>query len=269
MTNPESENQISSIEMLLSSDDSVDFQSAVDSLRNLQGSARIDAITKLLADPSAQLALGAARAIGELECVEAGDLLINLVQEPGEWFGHEDRRAIRIASVMSLGQLKYRPAIEPLLELLDKGHDTDLQLEIIKTLGSIGCEESIGPLVRAVRSRSWMALSAAGALAQIGGESAFQALMSFLQYEEEIPRSAAVWALGEMGDERAIVPLMVLMGVADPLLRCDIAWAIGRIGGPFALTALSEILKSEADKVVRAEAEKSVKCAAENPARRN
>jgi HEAT repeat protein len=208
--------------------------------------------------------LGVARAIGVLGAleVELGELLIGLVKEPGKWLGLSDRRAVRHAAVESLGTLRHRDSVGVLLELVSAGRDQELVLEAVKALGLIGSPLCVRGLLKAMIGHPPLALSAAGVVAEIGGEEAFQGLLGCLGHESDMVRSASVWALGIMGDRRAVSCLMRSAGDADPMLRRDIAWAIGKIGGSDARLALSEICSSDPDYSVRKEAARAIESGA-------
>jgi len=243
----------------LSTLDPDDFEKALDELRKLSNSPLRTIFASLLDDPDPELALGVVRAIGALECTDATDLLIGLIDEPGRWFTHADRDAVRFAAVESLGLTRDPRGIDALLGLLKPGGDPLLELEAVKALGLIGSPSSVRPLLRAMTAYPPVALSAAGVVARIGGEEAFRGLLAGLRHEVEMVRSASIWALGELGDERALGPLMECMLQADPLLRSDIVWAVGRIGGHDAMLALEGIQATDPDPIVRREAARALR----------
>ncbi len=238
--------------------DSPDYDRAVEILGRMPPGEVRELFGRLMDDPDAPLALGVTRAVGILKLHEATDLMMALVEEPGKWFGHADRALIRMAAVESLGLLRASESVEILLGLISASHDAEIQLGAVRALGRIGDQSSVHPLIARMRAQPAIALSATGALAQIGGEDAFQGLLKGLESDEEMIRSASVWALGKMADERAIRPLMRLVMRSDAFLRRDIAWALGQIGGMLARVALGTLCQRDPDPGVRREAARAI-----------
>lgn len=235
------------------------FPDAVESLRDLPVPRLIEAFGEILKDPDASVALGIVRAIGILELDGTQDLLLQLVDEPGKWFSHDDRAAIRNAAVESIGIVGDEDAVEPLLDLIGSTQESELEMEVVRAIGRIGSESAIRPLTGLMRDRAEIALSAAGVLVEIGGEEAFQCLLDALTSDSEILRSASIWALGKMRDERAVTNLMTFTEINDPMTRRDIAWALGQIGGFHARLALGAIALADHDITVRREALKAIR----------
>jgi HEAT repeat protein len=245
---------LSSLSDDLSSPDLSVFESALGELQRLTVAQAKEVLSGLLLEPDPPLALGVARAIGELRNPELGEMLISLLREPGKWFGRSDRLEIRHAAVQSLGALRYKGSAGILLELVSTARDQELVLEAVKALSMIGDPDCVDGLLKAMIGHPPLALSAAGVVAEIGGEEAFQGLLGCLGHESDMVRSASIWALGLMRDQRAIKHLARSAADADSMLRSDAVWAIAKIGGPAARIALSEISSSDPDPSVRKEA---------------
>jgi len=220
-----------------------DFEEAIQQLREIDPPTLVEIFSELLADPAPDTAIAISKAIGYLNLNNAAHLLTNLVRQPGKWFSHSDRKAIRLAAIESIGAIRASQCSEILHELLKNSRDLELQLEAVKALGIIGSSRSVAPLLEAMSKNPPVALSAAGALAQIGTEEAFAGLLATLEHPEEMVLSAVVWALGEMRDERAIEPLITLAQNADDFLKDDIIWALERIGSDSAKKAAEKIKK--------------------------
>jgi HEAT repeat protein len=239
-----------------------EFIQSVETLRDSPKEKLREVLATLLEDPEADLALGIARAIGILSLTEAAQLLVSLVDEPGKWFAQSERVAIRLAAVESLGLVASERGINVLLDTLESTHDEQLAAEVIKALGMIKSPRITGRLLQAMNEHPPLALSAAGALAQIGGEEAFQGLIAGLRHEDEMVRSASVWALGELGDPRAVGTLVEMAINSDAFLRRDIAWSLGRIGGMSARLALGAACQRDPDPGVRREAARAIRSGA-------
>jgi HEAT repeat protein len=230
----------------------------IEDLKSREQAIVADILIDILKDPGANLALGAVKAIGELGCASLADRLVEIVYEPGKWFSHPERESIRIAAVESLGILKASQAVGPLIDLINKSNDIELQMVALRSLGQIASPESAVPLAQAMLANPSIATSAAGVLAEIGGEDAFQGLLCGLASDSEIIVSACIWALGKMGDEQAIENLVSLADKADPFVRQDITWSIGQIGGVKARLILGALCQFDTDIGVRREAAKAI-----------
>ena len=249
---------LSSLADDLSSPDLSVFESALGELQRLTVAQAREVFSGLLLEPDPPLTLGVARVIGELRNPELGEILLSLLREPGKWFGCSDRLAVRSAAVESLGALRYKGSVSILLELVSTARDQELVLEAVRALSMIGDPECVGGLLQAIIVHPPLALSAAGVVAEIGGEEAFQGLLGCLGHESDMVRSASVWALGLMRDQRAIKHLSRLACDTDSMLRSDAVWAIAKIGGPSARIALSEISSLDPDPYVRKEAARAI-----------
>ena len=238
------------------------FDKTLALLRQSPSAELHEVFTALLDDPDPPVALGVIQAVGRLQYKDGVDLLVSLVEEPGKWFSREDRARIRLASVECLGLIADNRGVGVLLDIVFDSHDFELRLEAIRSLGRIGSLRCVSPLIEAMISHPPLALSAAGALAQIGGKEAFRGLVASLKHEDEMVRSASVWALGTLGDDRAVEPLLELTGEADALLRQDIAWALGQIGGLPARIALGVLCQRDPDFSVRREAARAIQSGA-------
>jgi HEAT repeat protein len=238
------------------------FHDAVESLREIPEQVLLESFTAILDDPDAKVALGIVRAIGILELKGSQEILLRLADEPGKWFSHTDRAAIRNAAVESLGFAGDESVVTPLIELIGFASDPEFEMEIVRALGRIGSESSVRPLVDLMLEKPEIALSAAGALVEIGGEEAFQGLMETLRSKNDMVRSASIWALGKMRDERGVIGLMTFSEINDPMTRRDIAWALGQIGGFHARLALGAIAQADDDLSVRREACRAIQSGA-------
>jgi len=238
---------------------SPDYEHTVQSLSAIPHSELAPAFKSLLEDPDVPLALGIARAIGILGCVDAADLLANLIDEPGKWFGHADRAAIQQAAIHSAGTLKISDSLEPLLFIIKTSRDPDTLMQAVNSIGEIGSETAVDPLLHEIKTNPPVALSAAGALVTIGGDTALQGLIDCLASTDEMVVSAAVWALGKMGDRRAVIPLVRLLGYCEPDLRQEIAWSLGQLGGVKARITLAALSQGDRDLGVRREASRAIR----------
>lgn len=243
----------------LSFPDSPDFDRALDTLRDISPENLFEIFARLLDDPTPELALGAATAAGLLGNCALTAILTGLVDEPGKWFSHEDRDAIQLAAVQSLGLLRDPAAIDSLLFIIDHPRNSEIAMQAILAVGNIGSPDSAISLLDRMFANPPIALSAAGALVQIGGEDVFMGFLKGIRHDDEIIVSASVWALGKLGDTRAIIPLTSLIRDSDPFLRRDIAWSLGQIGGVNARLILCALMRNDTDHGVRCEAAKTVK----------
>jgi hypothetical protein len=95
-------------------------------------------------------------------------------------------RAVRIAAILALGELRDPAAVSFLARLLSETDDEEIQLAVIHALGTIGAPEGVGPLMSVVARRQLfgnrrlnrLKLAAIAALGQTPARSAAEALAS-------------------------------------------------------------------------------------------
>ena len=133
---------------------------------------------------------------------------------------------------------------------IDLLNDTDwvVRREAIITLGEMGDERCIEPIVRCLPDGDWQVREAAiEALAMIGSPAVDMLLRYVRDYDARKP---AIKALGKINDERVLDPLISFMRSDE--FKDDATWALAELGKP-AVGRLLELLK-DPEEVTRKQA---------------
>lgn len=139
---------------------------------------------------------------------------------------------------------KVKDEIDIQIDLL-KDSDWVVRREAVITLGEMGDERCIEPLVRCLRDGDWQVREAAvDALAMIGSP-AVELLIRYLRDWDA--RKYTIRALGKINDERVLDPLISLL--KNDEFKDDATWALADLGKP-AVGKLVECLKDK-DEFVR------------------
>ncbi len=133
---------------------------------------------------------------------------------------------------------------------IDLLNDTDwvVRREAIITLGEMGDERCIEPIVRCLPDGDWQVREAAiEALAMIGSPAVDLLLRYVRDYDARKP---AIKTLGKINDERVLDPLITFMRSDE--FKDDATWALAELGQP-AVGRLLELLK-DPEEVTRKQA---------------
>jgi len=181
----------------------------------------------------------AAKALGELEVVEAISALVEAMRDP-----HEDR-SVRLAAGQALARMKAEAAIPQLIAELGQADDW-ASPRLADALVEFG-DRAQGPLLTALAdegqdsARVW----AAQILGRIGATAALPQLMACLQDRSERVRIAVTEALGLLADRRA-TPDLLRLALNDPVpaVRAEAARALGGIGDSSVIDELLQLLSA-------------------------
>ena len=133
---------------------------------------------------------------------------------------------------------------------IDLLNDSDwvVRREAIITLGEMGDERCIEPIVRCLPDGDWQVREAAiEALAMIGSPAVELLLRYVRDYDARKP---AIKTLGKINDERVLDPLITMMRSDE--FKDDATWALAELGKP-AVGRLLELLK-DPEEVTRKQA---------------
>lgn len=133
---------------------------------------------------------------------------------------------------------------------IDLLEDSDwvVRREAVITLGEMGDERCIEPLVRCLRDGDWQVREASvEAVAMIGSPAVDMLLRYVRDYDARKP---AIKTLGKINDERVLDPLISFM--RNDEFKDDATWALAEIGEP-AVGRLLELLK-DPDETTRKQA---------------
>ena len=142
---------------------------------------------------------------------------------------------------------KVKDEIDIQIDLIND-NDWVVRREAVITLGEMGDERCIEPLVRCLRDGDWQVREAAvEAVAMIGSPAVDLLLRYVRDYDARKP---VIKALGKINDERVLNPLISLL--QNDEFKDDATWALAELGKP-AVGQLLECLKSS-DEVIRKQA---------------
>ncbi len=133
---------------------------------------------------------------------------------------------------------------------IDLLNDTEwvVRREAIITLGEMGDERCVEPIVRCLPDGDWQVREAAiEAIAMIGSPAVDILLRYVRDYDARKP---AIKALGKINDERVLDPLITFMRSDE--FKDDATWALAELGKP-AVGRLMELLK-DPEEVTRKQA---------------
>jgi len=200
-----------------------------------------------LEDNDPEIVAQAAKVIGEVRFTEAGDLLIPLLRS--------ENYRVKFFSAQALGRIKYHPAVQPLLQMLDKNADEDVYIRQagVLALSRIGDVNSVLQLKD--NSSKSLRLAAVLVLRQLGDES----IKEFLNDDDEYIVTEAARAINDdWSIESALPDLAALLQdkkfTSEPLLRRSIN-AASRVGGESEIDHLIDFTgRMDVNSEVRAEA---------------
>ncbi len=155
------------------------------------------------------------------------------------------------AAISALGEIKCKPAIPYLEEiLLDQGK-SELQASAAKALGTIGGGEVVPALIKALENANIrVKRNAALALGELRVEKAVLPLISLLKNEDECLRAIAASSLGLIADKRAVEPLIEALNGRSETVRIVAASSLGYLGDRKTIPALEKALQ-DTNKTVR------------------
>lgn len=166
------------------------------------------------------------------------DLLINENED-------EDIRGI---SALTLGVIGDKRAIEPLLQTYFKNQNIELQSDIVNALGEIGGEKAFELLVSLLESTQWELRKEA--IRSLGNyihyEPAVTHLIACLKDTDSYIRGNAISALERLGDKSAVDVLIEMLSDEDASVRKYAIDALEVIGDVRALPALEWMVRNDA-----------------------
>jgi len=163
----------------------------------------------------------------------------------------DDSLFVSRAAVLALGDLKCRPAIPYLEEILQDPGKKELQASIVSVLKTIGGTEVAPALLQALGNPDKrVKRNAALALGELRIEKAVLPLMKLMKDEDECLRAIAASSLGLIGDNRAVETLIEALNDHSKTVRTIAASSLGYLGDSGALSALQKALHDE-NKTVR------------------
>ncbi len=135
---------------------------------------------------------------------------------------------LRSAGVQALAFIDSRDGLRALIAALDD-EDSWVRYYAARSLGRLSSSDAVEPLARLAKEDSAVPvrISAAQALAAIGGPTATRVLSALLNSDERDISGAAATALGSIGHPDALPPLMAMARSTDHERRLDAIQALG------------------------------------------
>ncbi len=201
-------------------------------------------LLQLLRDNDREVREAAIKALGEIEDPDGAGALLDFLDE-------DEDPELTLAAVRSLGRMKSRAAVRPLLGLL-KTMREDLAVEVIHSLGKIGAPESVQPIITRLQDDPTYAVQVAGirTLGELGDGSAVSALVGLLEGGREALKVPVAEALAKLKVPEALSPLEELLQDADVVVRKHAVEGIGALQDPASVSHLQRLV-GDPDEAVR------------------
>ena len=137
---------------------------------------------------------------------------------------------VRIDAAKALGNMQAIEAVEPLITALEDP-DVKVRMTVAEVLGKLQDGRAVEPLITALQDpKSSIKFHAAEALGKLHDSRAVEPLISALQDPEDVVRFTTALALGELHDSRAVEPLIIAASDKDQIVRNWAIRALGEIG---------------------------------------
>lgn len=251
---------VKALSMILRYPDKIIRQTAISALGSIPSSQSAEILVAELADSDSRIREEALKSLKTIGRPSVEPLIQSL---------KSDDISVRINSVMLLGEIAEKRAVEPLTEMLTF-HSDDLAVDSIRlrlesatALGSIRDPLAAPALIDALRDPSPQVRErSALALYELGPGIADQLIKVLMDKDADV-RINAARLLGEFEDAESVEPLSkaVTVDMADDnawLFRVEVAKALGRIKDPQAIEILN-LLLSDRVHYVRDMAEWAIK----------
>jgi len=160
---------------------------------------------------------------------------------------------MREAAVLSLGLVRARDAVNPLLRFVRDG-EVGVRANVVWALGRIGDRTAAAPIRQALRDEEDVVRDAgAGALGSLEDQDSIDELLTVVRTDRVARvRRTAAWALGSLEARRAADGLaQALRTEREPEVREMMAWALGEIEDAQSVGILVDVLRRDGNEDVR------------------
>ena len=192
----------------------------------------VEALAVALRDPSVDVRLTSAQALGSLGDPRAVDALLAALRSDSD-------AGVRKMAAWALGEIEDARAVDGLSEAVRSDRDVEVRAMSAWALGEIESPQGVPALGAALRDSSVeVRRMAVWALGEVESAEAVEWLTPALRDEDVEIRRKAAWALGEIESPAAVGALGGAMGDSDAEVRATAAWALGEIESPEGVEAL-------------------------------
>ncbi|UCE39890.1 MAG: HEAT repeat domain-containing protein [Candidatus Aminicenantes bacterium] len=179
----------------------------------------------------------AAMALGDTESEDHVVSLIEALQTDSHWW-------VRNFAVGSLGKIGSERVIDPLIEAMND-ENPYVRRAAVSVLGELKPDNAFLSLIGALGDEDWqIRLQAPEILLEFGDEIE-EPLLEALKEDNKWIKFGAANVLGKIKSEKAVIPLIGLLNDQDRAVRDEAAVALARINSDMAVQPLLDLLKHE------------------------
>jgi HEAT repeat protein len=213
-------------------------EDAAEELGKIASRRAVESLIKALEDQSSRLRWTAVKALGLISSDEAIEILIQKLKS-------EHLSYILESYILALGEIRNEKAIDPLLQVLnDKKQLSEVRAKAAGALGNIGKDTAVESLIKALEDQDpEVRAKAAEALGNTGKGTVVKPLIKALNDQDSTVIGNAVTALGVMDNIATITPLIEVLKKGDIDVRLRTIRSLGVIGGDRVIQPLIQSLK--------------------------
>jgi HEAT repeat protein len=211
----------------------------IETLGKLRAPSAVEVLTQQLKQRSEDVRLAAAKALGEIGDLKAVPSLISTVQT-------DKKKRVRAEAATSLGLLRSKDAVIPLVQALDPAKETKrwVRRSAAEALGLIGDPQALEPLMDALNDKEKVVrVAAMFGLCMLGDTKTLELLEQRAADPDEEVRQWAIRDLGFVGASRSVPVLSVALKDSSLSVRVTAIESLGKIASPESLDALIAALK--------------------------
>jgi HEAT repeat protein len=183
----------------------------------------------------------AAMALGYTEGEDYVVPLIEALQMDSHWW-------VRNFAVGSLGKIGSERVIDPLIGALNDKNQY-VRRAAVSVLGELKPDRAVLPLIEALRDEDWQIRLQVPEILVTYGNKAEKPLLEALNKKNKWTKVGAANVLGKIRTEEAVLPLISLLEDQDRTVRDEAAVALSRIKSERAVEHLLDLLKHETNYV--------------------
>ncbi|MHA2001694.1 MAG: HEAT repeat domain-containing protein [Promethearchaeota archaeon] len=203
-------------------------------------------IINCLKDEEVNVQLAAIRALSEFRSIIATKPLIKILSDTNS------SSEIRAGTVLALGLIEDKNSLFPLIDCLDDEFP-QVRINALSALSHLGDPRAIDPIIELLQKEKdenvqQMAILALGPLGQ-NNERIIDPLIKFLSDPNPRVRQYAIVSLGQTHDPRIIEPLLKVINDKDPYVRQVCASSLSEIQDPKTITQFILRLKDENEEI--------------------